>query len=429
MTTCDNAPNLMPFELAKRTLLSNIKKITETENILIQDADSRIIAKPVTSPLDVPAFNNSAMDGYAIRDDALKVDSAENTTSLSQFKLVGTSMAGSPYRNKLGSNELKHGECIRIMTGAVVPESANAVVMQENVNRTVQQTDTIITLLQAAKYQSNVRFAGEDIQQGHTLFDAGHKLNAIDVGLLSSLGLSEICVFKKLKVAVFSTGDELKMPGNILNSGEIYESNSQILVAMLKRLNVSVISLGIIKDDRKAIADAFIKADKLADVVITSGGVSVGDADYTKEVLSEIGEIDFWKVAIKPGKPFAFGQLPNSVFFGLPGNPVSAAVTFHQLAVPALRYMSGANTISNIQLNAITSQNIKKRAGRMDFQRGVMSLNDQGSLQVLPLSAQGSGILSSISRANCYIILAQENQGHQAGDTVKIELFDSIIGS
>ena len=418
MTTCYNVPNLMPFELAKSTLLSNIKKITETESILIQNADNRILAKVITSPLNVPAFNNSAMDGYAIRDDAL---SDKNVTSppFTQFKLVGTSLAGTPFKG-----ELNNGECIRIMTGAVVPQSANSVVMQENVDA---NSDVLITLLHPAKLHSNIRIAGEDILQGHTLFNAGHKLNAIDIGILSSLGLTTVNVYRKLKVAVFSTGDELKMPGETLQQGDIYESNSQVLVAMLQRLNVDVISLGIIEDDRKAIADAFIKADELADVVITSGGVSVGDADYTKDVLNDIGDIGFWKVAIKPGKPFAFGTLPNSVFFGLPGNPVSAVVTFHQLAVPALRYMSGGNQIPSIKLNAVTTHSIKKKAGRMDFQRGIMAVNPKGDLQVTPLSAQGSGILSSISRANCYIILAQDNQGHQAGETVSIELFDSIL--
>jgi molybdopterin molybdotransferase len=431
MNDCYNVPNLMPFELAKSTLLTNVNTITENELIAIQDADQRILAKPVTSPIQVPAHNNSAMDGYAIRDDSLQADLTESPTPLSQFKLIGTSMAGSPYKNKLGGNELNNGECIRIMTGAVVPNSANAVVMQENVNSQInpETQDQQITLLHPTKHQANIRFAGEDIQQGHVLFDTGYCLKAVDIGLLSSLGLSKIDVFRKLKVAVLSTGDELKMPGQPLQEGDIYESNSQILIAMLQRLNMSVIPLGIIKDDKTAITNAFIKANREADVVISSGGVSVGDADYTKEVLSEIGTVDFWKVAIKPGKPFAFGKLDNSVFFGLPGNPVSAAVTFHQLAVPALRYMAGANATANTQLNATTTSKINKKAGRMDFQRGVMSVSEQGNLQVTPLPAQGSGILSSISRANCYIILAQENQGHQAGDIVTIELFDSIISS
>jgi molybdopterin molybdotransferase len=418
MTTCDNTPNLMPFKLAKSTLLSSIKKITKTDHILIQNADNRILSQAVTSPFNVPAFNNSAMDGYAIKDDVLQNPSLKSK-ALKQFKLIGTSMAGNPY-----AGELQQGECIRIMTGAVVPDSANAVVMQENTNTEQKK----ITLLHPTTLQSNIRFAGEDIPQDHTLFKTGHKLNAIDIGLLSSLGLSKVNVFRKLKITVFSTGDELKMPGEVLSTGEIYESNSQVLVAMLQRLNVSVTSLGIIKDDKQAITDAFIKADKEADVVITSGGVSVGDADYTKEVLSEIGNIGFWKVAIKPGKPFAFGQLPNSMFFGLPGNPVSAAVTFHQLVLPALRYMSGGTSITNTRLNAITTNTIKKRAGRMDFQRGIMSVDPQGNIQVTPLPSQGSGILSSISKANCYIILEQNNQGHKVGDTVTIELFDSIIG-
>lgn len=406
----------MPFEQAKQTLLDSVPKVTEIETINIEDADNRVLATDITSPLNVPAHNNSAMDGYALRDDSLSAD----TEHLSQFKLIGSAFAGAPF-----DGQLKNGECIRIMTGAVVPASANTVVMQENVE--VSANDEI-TLTQATKVNNNIRFAGEDIEQGQIVFTAGYKLKAVDIGLLASLGLPQVEVLRKLKVAVFSTGDELKLPGQSLNKGDIYESNSQVLVAMLRRLDVDVIPMGIIPDDLTAIEGAFTQADLQADAVISSGGVSVGEADYTKAVLDKLGNVDFWKVSMKPGKPFAFGQLANSVFFGLPGNPVSAAVTFQQLALPALIAMSGTDVEDNKRIPAIATEQIRKRPGRMDFQRGIASINNNGQLVVTPLSAQGSGILSSISKANCYIILAPENAGHFAGETVSIELFDNIIG-
>ncbi len=419
MADCCSAPGLMPFDQAKQTLLDSVPKITELESVNIEDADTRVLATDISSPLNVPAHNNSAMDGYALRDDSL----TKSSTNLTEFTLIGTSFAGAPF-----SGELEQGQCIRIMTGAVVPDSANTVIMQENVINIENETGKTITLSQPAKLNSNIRFAGEDIKQGQQVFPAGYKLKAVDIGLLASLGLSRVKVLRKLKVAVFSTGDELKLPGQSLSEGDIYESNSQVLVAMLLRLGVDVIPMGIIPDDLEAIEAAFQNADKAADAVLSSGGVSVGEADYTKDVLDKLGQVDFWKVAMKPGKPFAFGQLPNSVFFGLPGNPVSAAVTFHQLALPALVSMSGAQVQPNKRMPAVLTDKVKKRPGRMDFQRGIVSISDKGQLEVKPLAAQGSGILSSISKANCYIVLGQENAGHSAGETVNVEPFDHIIG-
>ncbi len=419
MADCCSAPGLMPFEQAKKTLLDSVPKVTDTERVNIENADQRVLSADVTSPLNVPAHNNSAMDGYALRDDMLNTDQS----NLTEFTLIGSAFAGSPF-----AGELEHGQCIRIMTGAVVPDSANAVIMQENVERIENDVNKTIFLTQPTKLNSNIRFAGEDIKQDQAVFKAGHVLKAVDIGLLASLGLPQVEVYRKLKVAVFSTGDELKLPGQPLSTGDIYESNSQVLVAMLNRMAVEVIPMGIIPDSLEAITEAFTKADLSADAVISSGGVSVGEADYTKEVLDNLGQVDFWKVAMKPGKPFAYGKLPNSVFFGLPGNPVSATVTFHQLALPALRAMSGSPAVQAKKVIAVVTDKVKKKPGRMDFQRGVATLNEQGQMQVTPLSAQGSGILSSISKANCYIILEQDNAGHSAGDSVTIELFDHIIG-
>lgn len=418
MVDCCSAPGLMPFEQAKNKLLQSVAKVTETECISIEHADKRILCQDITSPIAVPGHNNSAMDGYAIRDDALD----GRSDHLTSFSLVGASFAGKPF-----DGQLENGQCIRIMTGAVVPQSANAIIMQENVEQIHNDIGATITLSQPAKLNSNIRYAGEDIEKDQVVFQAGHQLKAVDIGLLASLGLPEVSVYRQLKVAVFSTGDELKQPGQTLSDGDIYESNSHVLVAMLQRLGVEVIPMGIIADTYQAINKAFIDADAIADAVISSGGVSVGEADYTKEVLDALGQIDFWKVAMKPGKPFAFGKLPNSVFFGLPGNPVSATVTFHQLALPALAVMAGKRTDRKLKLQAITSTAIKKKPGRMDFQRGIAAINDKGQLQVAALGAQGSGILSSISKANCYIILPQDNAGVAAGNLVEIELFDSVL--
>lgn len=412
MVDCCSAPGLMPLEQAKAELLNNVPQVTDIETIDIEQADNRVLASAVISPLNVPAHNNSAMDGYALCFDAEQADANQS------FELIGSAFAGSPF-----TGELKTGQAIRIMTGAVVPASANAVEMQENITA----KDQTILLNQAVKQGNHIRLAGEDIAQNAEVFQQGHVINTVDIGLLASLGVAQVQVYRKLKVAVFSTGDELKLPGQALGLGDIYESNRFVLKALLHRLNVEVIDLGVIPDSLEAITQAFVSADEQADVVISSGGVSVGDADHTKTVLEQLGKIGFWKVAIKPGKPFAFGQLPHSIFFGLPGNPVSAVVTFHQLAVPALQHMMRVTAKPELLLPAITAEQIKKRPGRTDFQRGIAHINEQGQLAVTPLSHQGSGVLSSLSQANCYIVLEQHSDKQLAGATVPVLLFDKLL--
>ncbi|GAA5139963.1 molybdopterin molybdotransferase MoeA [Thalassotalea piscium] len=415
MVDCCSAPGLMPLHQAKETLLSNINAVTEVELISLDNCDSRICAENIVSPINVPAHNNSAMDGYAFCFDfSLKSHIPEG----SKFELVGVAMAGQPFMGKL-----LPGQCIRIMTGAVVPSSASTVEMQENITI----VDNSIITKQAIPSKNHIRLAGDDIATGAEVFKQGHKFTSIDVGLLASLGVSRVKVWRKPIIAVFSTGDELKSPSDTLSLGDIYESNRRVLIAMLKRLNVEVLDLGIIADDKVKIRQAFSTANDKADAVVSSGGVSVGDADYTKEVLDELGNIEFWKIAMKPGKPFAFGKLANSVFFGLPGNPVSATVTFHQLAIPAIKKMSGQLPDKPLRLKAKTTAKIKKRPGRIDFQRGQAFSNDENELMVKPLNHQGSGALSSMSQANCYIILPQEHGGCSEGSLVEIELFDSII--
>ena len=410
MSDCCSAPGLLPFENALENMLSQITPVTETLTLPITQALNYVLAQKIASPLNVPNHDNSAMDGYAFAIESL---SQSNT-----LKMVGRSMAGAPFEG-----ECELGECIRIMTGAKMPECCNSVEMQENVQAEAES----ITFLKEKEFGSHVRNAGEDIQLGQQVFSEGHKITAVDIGILASLGVSEVNVYRKLKVAIIATGDELKLPGQALNSGDIYESNSFVLRGMLEKLHIDVIDFGIIEDDFDSIKSAFITADKQADAVISSGGVSVGDADYTKTVLDDLGEIGFWKIAMKPGKPFAFGKLPNSVFFGLPGNPVSALVTFHQLAIVALTKMQNARELKRTHLQVKCSGDLKKSSGRMDFQRGVLGVNDQGENVVESTGSQGSGILSSLARANCFIVLPSEQGKVKAGEMVTVQLFDQYI--
>jgi molybdopterin molybdotransferase len=410
MLDCCSAPGLLPFEQAMERMLSAIKPIGETEIIPLAQSLNRVLASNISSPLNVPPHNNSAMDGYAF-----KLASLQVTNTLT---LIGRSMAGVPFQG-----ECKVGECIRIMTGAKLPSCCDTVEMQEN----CQANDQNITFLEGRELNDNLRFLGEDIAINQQVFTQGKKLSAIDLGVLASLGVPTVEVFRKITVAVLATGDELKSPGETLSDGDIYESNSHALIAMLNKLNVTVINFGIIADDEQAIHAAFEQADQQADVVISSGGVSVGDADYTKLVLEQLGEIGFWKIAMKPGKPFAFGKLPNSYFFGLPGNPVSALVTAHQLAVPALLKLQNAQTKKLPSLKVKTATQLNKRVGRMDFQRAILSTTEQGEMIVTSTGSQGSGILTSMSTANCYIILPASQGRVAVNEVVNVQLFDEVI--
>ncbi|KGJ94369.1 molybdopterin molybdotransferase MoeA [Colwellia psychrerythraea] len=410
MSDCCSAPGLLPFEQAVANMLSQISPITETLTLPIEQALHYVLAQDIASPLNVPPHDNSAMDGYAFAIESLK----ESKT----LKLIGRSMAGSPFKGRC-----QIGECIRIMTGAKMPDCCDSVEMQENVTAEGEK----ITFLQEKALGSHVRNAGEDIKINQQVLHSGHTISAVDIGVLASLGVANVVVYRKLKVALIATGDELKLPGQALRSGDIYESNSFVLAAMLKTLHVDIIDFGIIPDDFEAIKTAFVSADEQADAVISSGGVSVGDADYTKTVLDELGEIGFWKIAMKPGKPFAFGKLANSVFFGLPGNPVSALVTFHQLALVALTKMQNAKALKRTYLSVKCSSDLRKSPGRMDFQRGVLSVNESGENVVTSTGAQGSGILSSLAQANCFIVLPSEQGGVKAGEMVNVQLFDHYL--
>ncbi|WP_338562469.1 molybdopterin molybdotransferase MoeA [Erwinia sp. E_sp_B04_7] len=401
---------LISLDDALATMLAAVSPVTETEILPLPAAAGRITSCAVTSPVNVPPFANSAMDGYALRLAEL---------SMQPLSIAGKAFAGAPFKG-----EWPAGSCVRIMTGAPVPPGTEAVVMQE---QTEQDGESI--RINAEVFQGqNIRLPGEDIVQGATVLKAGTRLGAAELPLLASLGVPEVQVLRKLRVAVFSTGDELQPVGQPLAEGQIYDTNRFAVHLMLDKLGCEVIDLGIIRDDPQALRDAFRQADSQADVVISSGGVSVGEADYTKSMLEELGEISFWKLAIKPGKPFAFGRLTDSWFCGLPGNPVSAALTFYQLVQPLLAKLTGQQGPALPPRQRVkTASALKKSPGRLDFQRGLLQRNAQGELEVLTTGPQGSHIFSSFSQANCFIVLERERGNVEAGDWVEVEPFNSLL--
>ena len=410
MSDCCSAPGLMPFAEAYQRLMSSIAVKQESQLVAIEDAVGRVLKSDLFSPVNVPPHNNSAMDGYAIK----HTDNADKVS----YENVGSSFAGAPFYGNC-----ENGQCIRIMTGAKMPSCCDTVIMQEQA--TVD--GNMVRFNKAIRPAQNVRMAGEDIAKGDVVLAKGHKIKAVDIGLLASLGVETVEVVKAVTVAVLSTGDELKLPGQVLSDGDIYESNRFALIAMLEKMHVNIIDFGIITDDKQKIRQAFVDANEQADIVISSGGVSVGEADYTKEVLEQLGEIDFWKIAMKPGKPFAFGKLSKSIFFGLPGNPVSALVTFYKLASKGIEKMQGIEDKPALWLCAELTNNIKKSPGRIDFQRAIYSYNENGQPVVSTTGSQGSGILTSIGKANCFIVLAAEDGPQQTGNKVRVEPFNYLF--
>jgi len=408
----DFTAGLMPLETALTQMLDQISPLKEHETLPLLRCFGRVTASDIVSPLNVPGFDNSAMDGYAVRLADIQAGNA--------LPVAGKAFAGQPFQG-----EWPQGTCIRIMTGAALPADCDAVVMQEE----TEQTDEGVRFTASVKPNQNIRRAGEDITLGAAVFAAGKKLTAAELPVLASLGIAEIDVVRKVRVALFSTGDELQLPGQPLKAGQIYDTNRLAVHLMLEQLGCEVINLGIIPDDPEQLRAAFIQADNSADVVISSGGVSVGEADYTKILLDELGEIGFWKLAIKPGKPFAFGKLDHSWFCGLPGNPVSAALTFYQLVQPLLAKLSG-NTAQGLpaRQRVRAATRLKKSPGRLDFQRGILARNAEGLLEVSTTGHQGSHIFSSFSQGNCFIVLERERGNVEAGEWVEVEAFNHLFG-
>jgi molybdopterin molybdotransferase len=392
---------MLSLEDARDRLLAAVRPVTEIEVVPLRDGLDRILAEDLLADRAVPPADNSAMDGYALR--------CADWPAADGLVLAGTATAGAPFKAALPA-----GQCVRIMTGAWIPAGCDTVIMQEECDLSGQGCTARVQLQRAPRAGENIRRAGEDIAVGAGL-----------LGLLASLGLSAVEVLRRPRVALLSTGSELREPGEPLAEGQIYDSNRYLLTAMLRRLDLAVTDLGICADTPERLQAVLESAARDHDVVIASGGVSVGEADHTRRVLDRIGRVDAYKVAMKPGKPFTFGTLGDALFLGLPGNPVSATVTFHQLALPALRHLAGERSPeSPLLVSARAGVPLRKKPGRADFQRAVLFADGDGGHRVETTGSQGSGVLSSVTRANAFIRLEAERGDVAAGDTVSVLPFD-----
>ena len=407
----DYDPNSLPVDRARRILLDMVQPVAGVERVFIRQALGRVLAENVISPVDVPAHDNSAMDGYAVRYDSL---AAEGETRLN---VVGTAFAGNSFSGLVGK-----GQAVRIMTGAVLPAGADTVVVQE-----VARVEEASVIVPAGQRQGqNTRRAGEDLARGAVALPAGKRVGPAELGLIASLGIAEVEVRRRLRVAFFSTGDELASIGKPLAPGEVYDSNRYTLHGLLTRLGADIIDMGVVPDKPAALEAALGEAAQVADAIITTGGVSVGEADFVREILAKLGEVSFWKLNIKPGRPMAFGKVGKAWLFGLPGNPVAVMVSYTQFALDALLRMAGFDPVPERPLLTVAAANaIKKQPGRREYLRGTVAAVD-GQWQVKTTGNQGSGVLRSMSEANCFVVLPEDSAGVQAGDGVQVQLFDGV---
>ncbi|QDF98245.1 molybdopterin molybdenumtransferase MoeA [Azoarcus sp. DD4] len=397
---------------ARAAIFERIAPVAGWERVAVRSALGRVLAEDVVAPCNVPAHDNSAMDGYAVRAADL---AADGETALT---VVGTAYAGHPFSGVVGV-----GQAVRIMTGAAIPRDADTIVVQEVTHREEQR----VFIPPGQRKGQNLRRAGEDLALGGVALAAGTLCGPAELGLIASLGIAEVAVRRRLRVAFFSTGDEIASIGRPLAPGEVYDSNRYTLFGALSRLGCEVLDMGVIADQPAALEAAFRDASQAADVIITSGGVSVGEADFIREMMTRMGEVAFWKLAIKPGRPMAFGRVGNAFLFGLPGNPVAVLVTYYQFVRDALLGMMGVSPLPSVQLFEVPcADSIRKQAGRREFMRGRLAERD-GRLVVGLAGAQGSGVLRSMSEANCFIVLPEDNAGVQTGDMVLVQPFDGLV--
>ena len=415
IVTCvdDMEPDVLSVEQARQNILAAIKPIEDEEKLALRSALMRTLAEDLHSRFNVPNQTNSAVDGYALM--GTDLDASDRP----ELEVVGTVHAGATFKGTCAS-----GQCIRIMTGAPMPVGTDTVVMQEYVQKL---QDGRIRIEQKPGIGQNVRQAGEDISIGSVVLETGHQITPADLGIIASMGTGEVRVRRRPRVAFFSTGNELRSIGEPLEEGQIYDSNRYSLYGMLTRLDVDVIDLGVVRDDPLALKATLDKAARISDVIITSGGVSVGEADYIKPVLQEMGKMDFWKISMKPGRPLSFGHIGETCFFGLPGNPVAVMVTFYQFVQPAIQYIASGRIPVRHSLFAEATSPIRKKPGRYEFVRGALTQNESGLFQVHNLGKQGSGILTSMSQANCFILLPEESENIEPGDMVMVQPFDHFI--
>jgi molybdopterin molybdotransferase len=403
-------PDALRADKAREAILACLSPIEETEAVEVRDALGRVLGEDIVPGINVPTHDNSAMDGYAVRFS----DLGERETSLEE---IGAALAGRPFHGKVGPRQ-----CVRIMTGAVMPDGTDTVVIQE----IVKKQGNRVSVPAGQKPKQNVRYAGEDLAVGKAVLKPGKLLRPAEIGLIASLGIGEVRVKRKLRVAFFATGDELASIGTPLKEGEIYDSNRYTLHGMLARLGVEALDLGVVRDDPAQLQSAFEKAARQAHAIITTGGVSVGEADFVKQLMAKLGEVLFWKIAMRPGRPMAFGKVQDAFLFGLPGNPVAVMVTFYQFVRDALLHLSGrSDDFALPLLKATSSENLRKVPGRTEYQRGIL-FRTGAEWKVRTTGQQGSGVLRSMSEANCFIVLEHERGAVRAGEQVDVQLFEGL---
>ncbi len=412
-------PKALPVQRAQEFIARLVPTVQAVERLALRSALGRVLAQDIISGIDVPSHDNSAMDGYAFR--GAELEAGQDT----RLEVVGTGLAGQQFEGGAPAS----GQCVRIMTGAVMPEGLDTVVPQEFVK--ADGETHIIVPAGLLRTGDNRRLAGEDLARGEAALRAGRVLRPADLGLLASLGHAEVSVRRRLRVAFFSTGDELRSVGEPLNAGCVYDSNRYTLWAMLQRLDVEVLDMGVVRDDPAALEAAFCAAAESADAVITSGGVSVGEADHTKAVMASLGDVLFWRIAMRPGRPMAIGRIAaggrQAILFGLPGNPVAVMVTFYAFVRNALLAMSGAAAEPLPMLRAASARAIRKKPGRTEYQRGIVTRDADGRPCVRITGSQGSGILRSMSEANALVVLGHAQGDVAAGDPVDVVLFDGLV--
>jgi molybdopterin molybdotransferase len=420
----DYDPTALPVDQANRIIGEVVEPVRGFEQVPIRSALDRVLAEDIVSTIDVPAHDNSAMDGYALQGAAL----AAAQTATVELEVIGSAFAGGA-----GALAPSAVQAVRIMTGAVMPAGCDTVVPQELVE-TVADGARIRFAADCVRSGDNRRLRGEDLARGQAALQAGRILQPADLGLLASLGVAEVRVRRRLRVAFFSTGDELRSIGEPLDPGCVYDSNRYTLHGMLRRMNVDLLDMGVVRDHPDALEAAFRTACENADAVITSGGVSVGEADYTRQIMARLGDVTFWKIAMRPGRPMAFGRIHadgpdahSALLFGLPGNPVAVMVTFYHFVRAALHRLMGASVPALPLLRVRSAQAIRKKPGRTEYQRGILARASDGQWEVRITGQQGSGVLRSMSEANCFIVLGHEQDAVKAGDAVEVMLFDGLV--
>ena len=404
-------PDALRVDKAGEAIRACLTPVTQTETVAIRESLGRVLAQEIVPQINVPGHDNSAMDGWAVRSRDISLEKEI------QLLEIGKALAGKPYPGPVGP-----GECVRVMTGAVMPQCADTVVVQE----VCRAEGKRITVPAGQKAGQNVRAAGEDLKAGVAVLHPGQPLRAAELGLVASLGIAQVKVLRRLRVAFFSTGDELTSIGAPLAQGQVYDSNRYTLHGMLSGLGVKIIDMGVVRDDPQKLEAAFAAAAAQADAIITTGGVSVGEADFVKQLMARLGEVLFWKIAMRPGRPMAFGKIGKAYLFGLPGNPVAVMVTFHQFVRNALLVLGGQTKGIEIPLlQAVSAAAIRKVAGRTEYQRGVL-FEENGTRKVRVTGQQGSGVLRSMSEANCYIVLEHERGKVEAGELVNVQLLAAL---